>query len=39
MSDDKAAQTIAQVDTGPIETLTVRIARPSDATGRGREDR
>ena len=39
MSDDTAAQTIAQVDTDPIGTLTVRIARPRDATGRAREDR
>ena len=38
MRDDTAAQTIARVDTDPIETLTVRIARPRDATGRGREE-
>ena len=37
MSDDTAAQTIAQVDTDPIETLTVRIARPRDGRDRSEE--
>ena len=38
MRDDTVAQTIARVDADPTQTLTVRIARPRDATGRGREE-